>query len=180
MATRNGQTYFVTSNTAERTPFFRHDRWVKLFIETMYGYQHKQFLLHAFVVMPDHFHLLITPQESLERSVQCIKGGFSFRAKKDLSWTGNIWVAGFTDHRIRDHEDFEIHQSYIARNPVKSGLTERPQDYPYSSATGLFHLDTFPQGLKPRLMAAQAGAAKAAPFQNKDAAPNNAVQERRE
>ena len=119
VATRNGQTYFVTSNTAERKPFFRHERWAKLFIQSLYGYRPERFLIHGFVVMPDHFHLLITPMESLERAVQCIKGGFSFRAKKDLDWAGDVWVAGFSDHRIRDDEDFEVHQPYIGENPVK-------------------------------------------------------------
>ena len=102
ISTANGQTYFVTSNTAGRKPFFRHDRWAQLFIQVLLGYRPERFLLHGFIVMPDHFHALITPQESLEKAVQCIKGGFSFRAKKELSWTGEIWVAGFSDHRIRD------------------------------------------------------------------------------
>ena len=61
-ATGNGQTYFVTSNTAERKPFFRHERWAKLFLETLYGYRPERYLsLHGFVLMPDHFHVLITP-----------------------------------------------------------------------------------------------------------------------
>ena len=37
VATNNGQTYFVTSNTTERKPFFRHERWANLFLETLYG-----------------------------------------------------------------------------------------------------------------------------------------------
>src|SRR5665213_962610 len=157
VATRNGQTYFVTSNSVGRKPFFRHDRWAQFFLETLYSYDPKQFLLHAFVIMPDHFHLLITPQESLERSLQCIKGGFSFRAKKELSWSGEIWVAGFSDHRIRSLEDFEIHRNYIHQNPVKSSLAEQAENYAYSSASGKFLLHPFPRGLKPELMVKQAG-----------------------
>ena len=166
VATRNGQTYFVTSNTAGRKPFFRHKRWADLFIETLYGYRTERFLLHGFVVMPDHFHLLITPWESLERAVQCIKGGFSFRAKKQLNWTNDIWTAGFSDHRIRDEEDYVVHQRYIAKNPVEAGLVERAEDYAYCSGQRCFELDGFPQGLKPRSMMTMGGAAKAAPFQS--------------
>jgi putative transposase len=168
VATRNGQTYFVTSNTAGRKPFFRYARWAELFIESLYGYRPERFLLHGFVVVPDHFHLLMTPQESLERAVQCIKGGFSFRAKKELGWAGDVWVAGFSDHRIRDDEDFDVHQRYIAKNPVEARLMERVEDYAYCSANGRFELDTFPQGLKPRFVGVASGAAKAAPFQSKD------------
>jgi putative transposase len=149
VATNNGQTYFVTSNTAQRRPFFRHAKWSELFIETFYGYRPERLLIHGFVVMPDHVHLLITPQESLERAVQCIKGGFSFRAKKELGWTGDVWIAGFSDHRIRDYEDFEVHQRYISKNPVEAQLAEHGEDHAYCSANRRFELDAFPQGLKP-------------------------------
>src|SRR5258708_34602870 len=100
IATNNGQTYFVTSNTAARTSFFRHERWAKLFVETLYSYRPERYLLHGFVLMPDHFHVLITPAASLELAVQCLKGGFSFRAKSELGWKGDISVAGFSGHRI--------------------------------------------------------------------------------
>jgi putative transposase len=150
VATNNKQTYFVTSNSAQRKPFFRHERWAKLFIETLLGYRPERYLLHGFVLMPDHFHLQLTPTASLELAVQCLKGGFSFRAKRELNWTGDIWVAGFADHRIRDGEDLTIHLGYLARNPVKARLVERPEAYPYGSASGLFPLDAIPPGLKPR------------------------------
>jgi putative transposase len=169
IATSNGQTYFVTSNSVARKPFFRHERWSRLFIETLYGYRPERYLLHGFVLMPEHFHLLITPTASLELAVQCLKGGFSFRAKREFGWNGDIWVAGFSDHRIRDDEDFEGHLAYIANNPVKAGLVERAEQYFYSSASGSFELDAFPRGLKPRnSLLASVGAAKAAPFQSKD------------
>jgi len=148
-ATHNGQTYFVTSNSFERRQFFRQERWAKLFLEVLYAYRPERYLLHGFVVMPDHFHILITPTANLERSVQCLKGGFSFRAKREFGWIGGVWVAGFSDHRIRDEEDFRIHIRYIEQNPVKAKLVMFPHEYPYSSASGLFELDAFPQGLKP-------------------------------
>ena len=178
VATNNGQTYFVTSNTAERRPLFRHERWAKLFLETLYGYRPERYLLHAFVLMPDHFHLIITPSASLELAVQCIKGGFSFRTKRELKWIDGIWTTGYSDHRIRDDEDFEIHRAYIANNPVKAGLVERPEQYTYSSAGGCFELDAFPRGLKPNdSLLAPIGAAKAAPFQsnNDDTIQSNAA-----
>jgi len=161
-----GQTYFVTSNTAGRTPLFRHERWAQLFIETLYGYRPERYLVHGFTVMPDHFHCLLTPQVSLELAVQCIKGGFSFRVKKEFAWKGDIWVAGFSDHRIRDDQDFETHQRYIWRNAVKARFVEREDKYAYCSANGRFELDAFPRGLKPDSVVGPSGAAKAAPFQS--------------
>ena len=169
VATANGQTYFVTSNTAGRKPFFRHERWAKLFIDVLLGYRPERFLLHEFVVMPDHFHALVTPKGTIEKAVQFIKGGFSFRAKRELSWTGDIWITGFSDHRIRSDEDFEVHRRYIAKNPVEAGLAEQEGIYGYCSANGRFELDSFPRGLKPECVGAANGAAEAAPFQSKDA-----------
>jgi putative transposase len=119
--------------------------------------------------MRDHFHLLITPKASLELAVQCLKGGFSFRAKREFNWTGAIWVTGYSDHRIRDEEDFKTHLAYIANNPIKARLVECAEQYPHSSAGGRFELDAFPRGLKPNdSLAATIGAAKAAPFQSND------------
>jgi putative transposase len=167
-STNNGQTYFVTSNTAGRAPFFRHERWSRLFIETLYSYRPERYFVHGFTVMPDHFHCLLTPAASLELAVQCLKGGFSFRAKREFAWKGDIWAAGFSDHRIRDVEDFEIHERYLKRNAVKAGLVEREEEYGYCSANGRFKLDVFPRGLKPNFAERPSGAAEAAPFQSRD------------
>ena len=178
VATNNGQSYFVTSNTEERRPFFRHERWAKLFLETLYGYRPERFLLHAFVLMPDHFHLIITPSASLELAVQCIKGGFSFRAKRELNWTGDVWIAGFSDHRIRDDEDFEVHRRYLAKNPVEAGLTERTEDYAYCSTNGRFELNAFPRGLKPDYVGGASGGAEAPPFQSKSSVAEDSASAR--
>jgi putative transposase len=166
VATNNGQAYFVTSNTAGRQCFFRHARWAELLIDVLAGYRPKRLLLHDFVIMPDHFHVLITPLESLEKAVQMIKGGFSFRAKKQFEWKGEVWATSFSDHRIRDDEDYEIHRRYIDRNAVKAGLAPQGEDYPYCSAYGAYPLDRFPQGLKSNPTAGVDGAAEAAPFQS--------------
>jgi putative transposase len=111
--------------------------------------------------MPDHFHILISPQESLERAMQNIKGGFSFRAKKAFEWKQDIWQAGFSDHRIRDAADWESHLAYIRHNPVKNHLCERTEEYPYLS-TGL---DPIPQRLKPQTLVETDGGAEAPPLQ---------------
>jgi putative transposase len=166
VATNNGQTYFVTSNCAERRPLFRHERWANMFLETLFSYRPERYLLHEFTVMPDHFHALITPQETLERAVQCIKGGFSFKAKRAFDWRHDVWSAGFSDHRIRDFGDYEVHRRYIARNAVKARLVEEESAYKFASPSGLYELDAAPQGLKPDSVVGLSGAAEAAPFQS--------------
>ncbi len=129
-ASRPG-TFFVTSGTYNRRRLFQVQRNAELLIETLQHYRSEgHYKLHAFVVMPDHIHLLLTPQETLERTIGLIKGGFSHRLASKLP----VWQRGFTDHRIRDAEDFEIRRTYIHQNPVRANLCEMPEAYPYSSA----------------------------------------------
>ena len=72
----------------------------RLFLEVLQHYRlQNKYLLHEFVLMPDHFHLLITPTETLERALQLIKGGFSFRARKELGFVREIWQMSFYDRR---------------------------------------------------------------------------------
>lgn len=73
-------TYFVTANVEPRRDLFQVEKIARLFIENMLGYrEQKKYFLHEFVVMPDHFHLILTPTGiTLERSMQLVKGGFSF------------------------------------------------------------------------------------------------------
>ena len=63
-ATHNQQTYMVTSETWCRRALFPAEPWATLLIGTLYHCRESGYLLHAFVVMPDHFHVLITPKAS--------------------------------------------------------------------------------------------------------------------
>jgi putative transposase len=166
-ATDNSQTYFVTSDTWARRGLFRAEPWARLFFETLFSYRGNAYLVHEFVLMPDHFHLLISPLTALERAVQLIKGGFSHRAKIELQSNLEIWQRGFSDHRIRDAEDYQVHVEYVHLNPVKKHLCEMPDAYPYSSAYPGWKRDSVPQGLKPRSISSADGTAEAVPFQNR-------------
>jgi len=156
----------VTSSTWGRRSLFQREPWAKLLIATLYQYRGSAYLLHEFVIMPDHVHILLTPTASLEKAVQFIKGGFSYRAKKELGSNMEIWQKGFSDHRIRDTEDYLRHISYIRENPVRKHFCERAEEFLWSSAYPGFELDPVPQGLKPGVSLALNGAAEAAPFQD--------------
>jgi putative transposase len=148
-ATNTGQTYMITSSTWGRRSLFRNDRWAQLLVEMLYHYRGRAYLLHEFVIMPDHMHILLTPKTSLEKAVQFIKGGFSYRAKKQLGSNMEIWQKGFSDHRIRHADDYRLHRIYVRENPVRGRLCEKAEEYPYSSAHSGYELDPAPQGLKP-------------------------------
>jgi putative transposase len=144
----NGAAYFVSTQTTGRKPFFRHEPWARLMAATLNHYAERDFILHAWVIMPDHLHLLITPAETLEKSVQLIKGGFSFRAKRELDWKFDIWQPGFADHRIRDEEDWKRHLEYIRANPADARLVQDSVVYEFLG----FPNSAFPQGLKPQIV----------------------------
>jgi putative transposase len=142
--------YFITASTFQKRSLFQTERMANLFLEVLFHYrQQDKYHLHEFVVMPDHFHLLITPTETLERALQLIKGGFSFRAKKELGFGGAIWQKSFYDRRVRDIEEYCAYREYIHRNPVKRRLVSVAADYSYTSARRGFEIDGFPQRLDP-------------------------------
>jgi putative transposase len=94
--------YFITASTFQKQRLFQSERFSVPFIDTVLHYRlERKFLLHEFVVMPDHFHLLITPTLTLERAMQVIKGGFSYRARKELGFAGEIWQPSYYDRRVR-------------------------------------------------------------------------------
>jgi putative transposase len=151
MAPQEVRTFFVGSVTWGRRPVFHAEPLARLFLETLrtYRMQHR-YLLHEFVLMPEHFHLLLTPMPDvpLEKALPFIKGGFSFRVKHELGSSLEVWQPGPTNHRIRNAEDYARHVEYIRQNPVKRHLAAKAEDYPYSSASGALELDPAPPGLK--------------------------------
>src|SRR5947209_20624462 len=114
-------TYFITSSTSGKKNLFQTERMAVLLIEVMLHYRReKKFLLHEFVVMPNHFHLLITPgkDHTLEKCIQLLKGGFSHRVRKEFQFVGDVWQTSFEDRRVRDLSDYLGFGAYIHQNPV--------------------------------------------------------------
>jgi putative transposase len=152
IAPQETRTFFVTTVTHGRKATFQATRNAELFLAVIGDDRTKlRYAVHELVLMPDHVHLILTPapETSLEKAVQFIKGGFSFRAKRDLGVSREIWQAGYTEHRIRDGADFQTHREYIHSNPVRRGLVSRPEEFVWSSANEKLSLDECPPGLKP-------------------------------
>jgi len=142
--------YLVTASTFQKRQLLQSDRMADLLVNVLLHYRQQiKFLLHEFVVMPDHFHLLITPTESLEHALQLVKGGFSYRARKELGFFGEIWQPSYHDRRVRDIEEYRAFREYIHMNPARRKMTSNPAEYRYCSAHPRFQLDDLPQRLKP-------------------------------
>jgi len=142
-----GASYFVTTKCWQGRRAFQVPEIAKVLVRTMIHYRERNvYLLHEFVVMPDHLHLLLTPSAttSLEKAVQFIKGGSSHAIHEQRGNKMQIWQEGFHDWTIRDVDDWQSKVEYIRMNPVRARLADKPQDWPYSSASCRFILDPVP------------------------------------
>jgi len=157
------RTFFATTRTAGGRSLFQTDRMAQLFIDVLRSYTLAgQFKVHDFVIMRNHVHLLLTVDGTMtiEKAMQLIKGNFSYRAKKELGFMGEIWQRGFSDVRIADEASFTAHQEYIYKNPVTAGLANTPEEYPYSSA---YFKKRKRAGAKARVIGADGGTSKLVP-----------------
>jgi putative transposase len=131
------RTFFVTTRTAGGKSLFQTDRMAALIIEVLRTYMRSgKMTVHDFVITPNHVHILMTvPGEmTLEKAMQLIKGSFFFRANKELGFRGEVWPRGYSDVQIVDDKSFQQHREYIENNPVKAGLANRPDEYPFGTA----------------------------------------------
>jgi putative transposase len=131
----SSRVFFATTKTSMGRRLLQSERSAMLLIDVLRSnVAAGKFQLHEFFIMPDHLHLLMTlPVDmTIEKAMQLIKGGFSYRLKKELGYQGEVWQRGFSDARITDGQSFTQHREYIIQNPVKAGLVETADQYPYS------------------------------------------------
>jgi len=88
------------------------------------------FVVTAYVVMPEHVHLLVDePRRApLSKVVQALKLSVSMRSPQRP-----FWQAHYYDFNVSSHEKFQEKLRYIHRNPVRRGLAEKPENWKWSS-----------------------------------------------
>jgi putative transposase len=141
----------VTFSTRQRQNLFVIELYVRIFLKMLYRHRREgRYELHAFVVMPEHVHLLLTPalDVTIKRAIQLIKGASSHELGGMIGRKREVWQRGFTDHRIRNEVDFTHHQNYIHQNPVRRRIVASPAVYRYCSAFPGFKLDSWPPAAK--------------------------------
>jgi REP element-mobilizing transposase RayT len=99
------------------------------------------YILHAWVIMPNHVHLLFTPKREVPDVMQRLKGRTAREANKLMRRTGTkFWQEESYDRLVRDAVEFKKIEKYIVENPVKAGLASSAEEFRWSSGWG---------GLKP-------------------------------
>ena len=98
--------------------------------------QRKMFKVRAYVLMANHVHVLLEPHSPLAQITQQMKGASAREANLILGRTGSrFWQDESFDHWIRNPEEWKRIRSYIERNPVVAGLVDKPEEWPWSSAS---------------------------------------------
>lgn len=131
-----GSSYFITTRVdATLNKPFQDSALAKYMVSSLHRYDNEKYLLQAYVVMPDHFHLIIKPMEGnkLSQILQKLKGSTAYNINKMLNRHGNFWQTENFDHLIRDAAGMRKFWEYIRDNPVTAKLVEKAEDYPFSS-----------------------------------------------
>lgn len=129
-----GNIYFLTHVTYNRQNILINH--FNLLWESINRYQQKaNFELIAWVVLPDHIHMIIDPKENnLSTLMKKIKLSFSMKCLKEQNLkSGKVWQNRFWDHIIRDQNDMNRHIDYIHYNPVKHQVINSPFEWKYST-----------------------------------------------
>jgi putative transposase len=124
-------------DSAKRGPLWLADPEFAAYAEypIVHGAELGRYQLHAYVVMPNHVHILLDPYVPLAKISGPLKGVAACDINARLDRTGKpLWQDESFDHWIRNSAEFERIRHYIEWNPVRAGLVARPEDWKWSSA----------------------------------------------
>lgn len=133
--------YLLTSVSYRRRPVFADFHLARVVVSAMRHHDlsgNTETL--AYVVMPDHFHWLLSLSDryDLSRLMASLKGYTARRIKKRIDLGGDpLWQEGYHDHALRREEDMQAAARYIVAKPLRAGLGERLGDYPLWDAIWL-------------------------------------------
>lgn len=130
-----GHVYLITTNTDRRLPVFASTELAQLAVEALVFYRDRgDYLLHSYVVMPDHMHLLMTALVgTISDAMRNVKSWVAKGVRERTGRCGVLWQSSFHDRAIRTPEQFNKAVQYIHWNPVEAGLVREPEDYRFSS-----------------------------------------------
>ena len=130
----SGREYLVTAVVERRKPVFTDLYVARRLINELRRLEEEGTVRWlAWVVMPDHFHGLLTlsGEHKLGMAMNLLKGRSSRAINARLGRAGRLWQPGFHDHALRREEDRQAIASYILANPLRNGLVADIGDYPH-------------------------------------------------
>jgi REP element-mobilizing transposase RayT len=108
-----------------------------------HGEKTGKYQLHAWVVMPNHIHIVITPESPFSEIMRWLKWTTARRANQLLGRRRTtFWQEEYYDHWIRTGKEFDSIVSYVEWKPVAAGLVQRTELWPWSSAGNQENLNT--------------------------------------
>ncbi|MEK6649934.1 MAG: transposase [Bacteroidota bacterium] len=126
-----------TACLRDRLPYFVSERSIRPVEEILLGEaQRFQTEAEIFLFMPEHLHVILRGTEDTSDAYCAMKmfkqkSGFWLAHRTPAIW----WQKDFYDHILRSEEKLEIHVRYILENPLRAGLVDRWQDYPFKGST---------------------------------------------
>ena len=133
----HGLPYFVPTNTNERCPIFRDHAAAQMLQRVIAEVQTGMgVIIHAYVIMPDHLHIVLTlpPKQRISRVMRLIKGRFSKRWNARTGGSRAVWQSRYHEEALRSDEALRGAVDYVHWNPVVAGFVQCPEDWPWSSA----------------------------------------------
>jgi REP element-mobilizing transposase RayT len=111
----------------------REPQCARIVESALHHFDGKRYRLLAWVVMPNHVHLLIEQMAGwpLERLIHSWKSFTAKEINRARGTSGSVWARDYYDRFVRDGAHFENALAYIRNNPVKAGLVGRSEDWPW-------------------------------------------------
>jgi putative transposase len=150
-------TYLITAPTFHRKRVFQNQRFGEVLTQILMRCREQQhFLLHDYVIMPDHAHLLLTTSADAEPGsiVKRFQQAVVDELFRDFGYSGEIWGAALSERRIDSPERYAEAARQIHSNPVRGGFCDREGEYRMSSRASRWVLDPLPESLRPTLQSA--------------------------
>jgi putative transposase len=144
-------THFITAPAFHRKRIFHNQLFGELLTECLMRWRRSSgVLLHDYVIMPDHVHLLITVPAELEAqsAVQQLQRSFVEGLGNQYGYSGEVWERDFRVIEVRSLDDCERYTRMIRSNPVRNGFCDHPGEYRMSSKSSRWVLDPLPEGLR--------------------------------
>jgi REP element-mobilizing transposase RayT len=130
--------YFATTRTAGSRRVFL-GTLADLAVTELFAVRERyKMRLFAYCFMPDHAHFVIVPgaPHTLSQTMRLVKGSIARRINEAEDTSGKVWQEGYFDKAVRSVDQLNQYIKYTQENPVKAGLCDEPEGYPFSSAGG--------------------------------------------